>query len=390
MSQTKGALAGVRIVDLTDERGIYGAKMLADLGADVVRPEPPEGDPLRKKGPHREGTPKGCTSLWHAFFASNRRFFSVDLTDAQGRKELQTIVERADILLVCDGAFAFRELDLAQAQQRSANLVVVNTSSFGSDGPWKDFLAPDLVAGALGGSVATTGDHDTQPLKTFGDLNFMVSGAYTALAAMSALYSARETGAGQSVDVPVNACIASCLEHVFMFVWYHERMLSPTGPVMPRRGSLHWASTYDVMPAKGGSIMVTPMPDMMANLMWLVEEDLHGDLLDEKYMEPGNHREFVRKLMAQLRQFVASREVEQLFNEAQERHFPYGWVQGIDEVVHNPQLKARHWWVPYRTGNVATNGPGAPYHFSDTPWSLGDYAGPGADGELVLAEIGWE
>ena len=77
-------LSGVRVVDLTDERGIYG-KLLADLGADVVRPEPPEGDPLRQRGPMLQATNKdqqqqASASLWHAFFASNRHFFQVNLT----------------------------------------------------------------------------------------------------------------------------------------------------------------------------------------------------------------------------------------------------------------------------------------------------------------------
>ena len=65
---TAGPLAGVRIMDLTDETAIYGAKLLADLGADVVRPEPPDGDPLRHRGPFKDDV-----SLWHLFFASSRR-----------------------------------------------------------------------------------------------------------------------------------------------------------------------------------------------------------------------------------------------------------------------------------------------------------------------------
>lgn len=391
MSQTTGPLSGVRIVDLTDERAIYGAKLLADLGADVVRPEPPGGDPLRERGPHRQGTQAGCSSLWHAFFATNRRFFSVDLADQRGRDELQAVAEHADILLICDKAFGAEELDIERALDRSAGLIVVRTSSFGPVGPWKDYLAPDLIAGALGGAVATTGDADTSPLKTFGELNFMISGAYAAVAALSAFYSTRETGKGQLVEVPVNGCIASCLEHVLMMVWYHERIMSADGPVMPRRASLHWADSYDVMRAKGGSIMVTPMPDMMANLMWLVEEDLQGDLLDEKYTEePGRYAEFIEKLMARLADFVSSKDVAELFFEAQERHFPYGWVQRIDKVAANPQLEARSWWTTYRSGDVETKGPGTPYRFSETPWSIGDYAGPGAEGELVMRDIGWE
>ena len=99
--------------------------------------------------------------------------------------------------------------------------------SFGNEGPWSDFLAPDIVAGALGGAAATTGDVDTAPLKNFGELNFMISGSYAAIAALSALYSQRRTGQGQTAHLSVHECIASCLEHVFMFYFYHQTLNRP-------------------------------------------------------------------------------------------------------------------------------------------------------------------
>ena len=83
MAQEVGALSEGRIVDLTDERAIYGAKLLADMGADIVRPESPDGDPLRKRGPFCEDDANE-PSLWHAFFASNRRFVSLDLQTQSG------------------------------------------------------------------------------------------------------------------------------------------------------------------------------------------------------------------------------------------------------------------------------------------------------------------
>ena len=121
MPDQEGALTGVRIVDLTDERGIYGAKLLADLGADVVRPEPPEGDPLRSRGPHLASAPADQQSLWHAFFASNRRFFSVDLTIESGVNQLLALIDRAEIVLTCKGAFGVDEAQLEQALARRSD-----------------------------------------------------------------------------------------------------------------------------------------------------------------------------------------------------------------------------------------------------------------------------
>lgn len=385
----QGALKGVHVLDLTDERGIYGAKLLADLGADVVRPEPIGGDPLRARGPHLNDAEDGSSSLWHAFFASNRRFFSVEANSVEGRKQMSKLVARADIVLSCNGTFALEAANLSWAQQQRPELIVIDTSSFGPGGPWKDYLAPDLVAGALGGFNATTGDAATQPLKGFGDLNFMVSGAYIAIAALSALYHVRETGIGQQVDISVHECVVSCLEHVLMCYWYDE-LLPVTIPGLPRQGALHWSSAYTVMNAKKGSIMITPAPDMEAQIFWLVQEEAFEDLLEEKYTDPANVVETTKRLMEVLQNWVATKDAKELFFEGQARHSPYGLVLPIEGVGENPQLKSRDWWVNYQLESKLVKGPGAPYHFSETPWSMSEYGGPGADTETILADIGWE
>ena len=369
MPDQPSALGELRVLDLTDERAIYGAKLLADLGADVVRPEPPDGDPLRTRGPHVDGE-MSTSSLWYAFFASNRTTVRLDPATPTGEAKLARLVDRADVVLASDGAFGVQEAALADALAARPELVVIDTSSFGPDGPWRDYLAPDLVAGALGGAVATTGDADTPPLKTFGELNFVLSGTYTAIAALAAVNRVRTTGAGQRGHVPVHECIASCLEHVLMWYWYHERLPNSSGAALERRGSLHWSNAYVVMPAQGGTIMVTPTPSFDNQLVWLIEKDAHEDLLDPKYQEPENRRAFIRRMMAVLRAWVAKRDVEELFFEAQAHHAPYGWVLPVDKVAENPQLEARQWWTDYRVDGRDIRGPGTPYRLSATPWTL--------------------
>jgi len=379
---TESALNGLRVIDLTDERAIYGAKLLADLGADVVRPEPPTGDPLRQRGPRTESG----ESLWHAFFASSRRCFTVDPEDPAQRATLQRLVEQADIVLTCAGAFATDGVDLETARRLRPALVHVAVSSFGDDGPWRDLLAPDLVAGALGGAVAATGVPETTPLKTFGELNFMVSGIYAAIAALAGLSHARDTGEGQRVAVSVHECIASCLEQVLMLNWYGEAMGRTR--VQPRQGGTHWSMAFTVMPAKGGAIMATPLPDFDAQLAWLVEEDVHQDLLDEQYSQPENLPLYIARMMQVMREWIAEQDPETLFHKAQARHSPYGWVLPIERLADNPQLAARHWWVPHAIGDRTIDGPGAPYRFSATPWQRRDPKTTAAD--RILADLGWE
>ena len=182
----------MRVIDLTDDRGVYAGKLLGDLGAEVIRVEPEGGDPLRGRAPlHENGA-----SLWHAFFASSRQFTSGD-ADA-----VAALARSADIVLDCER--------LAEAEALLAanpGLVIVDVTSFGRSGPWRDFLAPGLVAEALGGVAATSGDVDTPPLKLYGDQYAFVAGVYAAIGALAALRHARESGEGQIVRLSVHEAL---------------------------------------------------------------------------------------------------------------------------------------------------------------------------------------
>lgn len=385
MSQNPSALNHVRIVDLTDEKCIYGAKLLADLGADTVRPEVTTGDPLRRRGPFDSQSQE---SLWFSFFCTNRRFFKVEPAQEADRIGLYQLVCHADIVLISPDHALSSCLDFDEVLQDSPNLIVVECSSFGPRGPWKDFLTTELISSALGGAAAPTGDFDTPPLKLTGDIVYMLSGVYTAIAAMAALNYRRDKQLGQKVAVSAHECIASSLEHVLMWYFYGRYFPNARGASLERRGSLHWTDMYHIMAAKNGSIMVTPTPNIDAQLAWLVEEDSYEDLLDPIYDEPGNRRAWLIRMMEILRNWVATKDVESLFFDAQKRHSPYGWVQKIDEVAKNPQLRARGWWNDYAIGDRSVRGVGSPYRFSSTP--VKTLASTRIDRtENVLAEIGW-
>lgn len=356
MPDSPGPLANVRVIDLTDDRAIYAGKLLADLGAQVTRVEPSGGDPLRERAPFHENG----ASLWHAYFASSRRF-----TGAES-ETISELGQSADIILDCE------RLDDPEALlEANPSLVIVDVTSFGRSGPWRDYQAPGLVAEALGGIAATSGDVDTPPLKLYGDQYAFVGGVYAAVGALAALNHARESGQGQIVRLSTHEALGSILEHVLMWAWYHELVPFADGPVLPRRGSLHWSNAYVVMQAIGGSIMITPTPDFSRQAAWLVEEGRGLELLDERFSDPANVAEMIDLTMSTLREWVATKEVEPFFHEAQARHHPYGWVMTTPEVAANPQLEARDWWTEYPVGDAVVKGPGAPYHFAETPWRIG-------------------
>ena len=356
-----GPLADVRVIDLSDDRAVYAGKLLGDLGAEVVRVEPGGGDPRRRRAPFHENG----ASLWHAFFASSRSF----QTEEPGT--VARLAQSADIILDCD-----RLADPEALLEANPSLVIVDVTSFGRSGPWRDYRAPGLVAEALGGIAATSGDADTPPLKLYGDQYAFVVGVYAAVGALAALRHARETGEGQIVRLAAHEALSTILEHVLMWAWHHEQVPFAAGPVLRRQGSLHWSNAYVVMQAVGGSIMITPTPDFSKQVAWLVEEGRGLELLDERFSDPANVAEMIQLTMQTLREWVGGKEVEPFFHEAQARHHPYGWVMTTPEVAGNPQLEARDWWTPYPVGDATVSGPGAPYHFSETPWRLGGAGSP--------------
>jgi crotonobetainyl-CoA:carnitine CoA-transferase CaiB-like acyl-CoA transferase len=144
-----------------------------------------------------------------------------------------------------------------------------------------------------------------------------------------------------------------------------------------------------VFNGRNGSIMVTPTPDWDAQLAWLIEEGVHEDLIDPRYSQPENLRERIMRTMQILETWVAGQDVEALFFAAQARHSPYGWVLPLERLADNPQLEARSWFVPYRTGEAEFKGPGAPMRFSATPWRMGPSTDAESDAQALLEEMGW-
>ena len=135
--------------------------------------------------------------------------------------------------------------------------------------------------------------------------------------------------------------------------------------------------------------MITPTPNIEAQLTWLIEEDAFEDLLDPMYMEPENVQLLIQRIMEVLTTWAGEKDVEALFLAAQERHAPYGWVLPIEKVAENPQLAFREWWQDYKIGAETIKGPGAPYHLSENPWQLQHHRHLNDNTDDILKEIGW-
>ena len=192
-------LEGLRVVDSTDQRGELGPRLLADLGAQVVKIEPPGGAPARRIGPRHEDH-----SLFWAVRNLNEDSVTVDLTAPDGEEGLRRLLSEADIWI--DGGWAGVER-LRRSAGELGQLVVVAVSDFGLDGPYRDYLGTDAVMVALSGMLFRAGVADLPPVVPPGQMAYDVAGIVAAWAALAGYWQRERTGRGELIDLSVmEAC----------------------------------------------------------------------------------------------------------------------------------------------------------------------------------------
>ena len=160
-------LSPYTVLDLTDDRGELASMVLGDLGADVIKVEPPMGSPSRRMGPFLEDAPEPEASLHFYAFNRNKRGITLDLATQAGRSALLRLAERADFLIESarPGEMAKLGLDFATIRQANSRIVHVAITAYGQDGPHAEFAASDLTLAAMGGPMSLQGDAGRAPVR---------------------------------------------------------------------------------------------------------------------------------------------------------------------------------------------------------------------------------
>mgnify|MGYP001346008257 CR=1 FL=1 len=197
-------LTGVRVVDLADEWGPLAGRVLGDLGADVVRVEPPGGAPSRRRPPF---APDGTTSLWFAYRNGNKRGATADLTTDAGRARLFGLLADSDVLIE-SGELKAAGIDPVELTNRFPRLIVCTITPFGLTGPYSDYVATDDVVVALSGWLATSGIPSKPPLLVPGSLASDAAAVIGVFASLCAYIQRERTGRGQHLDVSALESVA--------------------------------------------------------------------------------------------------------------------------------------------------------------------------------------
>jgi len=212
-----GMLAGLRVIEIADERAEYTGLLLAGLGAEVIKIEPPEGNATRRIGPFLEDRPGLERSLYYWNYNRAKKSVVLDLTEKPAAERLLRLLDGADILLdsSCGALNTALGLDRAALNARFPGLITARITPFGDDGPWADFKGSDLIHLALGGIMMNCGydpdpnmEYDTPPIAPQVWHAYHIAGEQLATGVIAAAINRHRTGLGQDVSVAVHEAVS--------------------------------------------------------------------------------------------------------------------------------------------------------------------------------------
>lgn len=335
---------GIRILDLSGEPGWLAGKILGDLGADVVKVEPPGGDPGRV-APFLGDVEDPERSLGWLALNTSKRGITLDTRVEKGRELLLRLAEGADVLLetYAPNTLDERGCGYETLRQRNPRLVGCAVTPFGQTGPWSGYRAHDLVVVALGGNALMTGDPDRPPVRCTMPTAYFHAAPEAALGIAMALYARDDTGRGQMVDVSMHECQLSTLV---------------TGPGMhahsprPRRRSgAVMGATREIWRAKDGWITFglrggqARIPNLVATVEYMAEEGMAPEWLRKKDWQAYNHNTLTQDEVGQLEAafgaFFATKTRRELYQQALERRMMLAPCNDAREISQQAQLRDR-------------------------------------------------
>ena len=360
-------LAGLKVLELARVlAGPFAGQILADLGADVIKVESPEGDGTRLWGPpwvEREG-PDGKVHREAAYYhACNRgkRSIVADFKRADDLTKVKQLAAEADVVLenFKSGSLDKFALDYASLAENNPRLVYCSITGFGHDGPRAHEAGYDFVIQGMSGFMSLTGEPDGAPVKMGISISDLSTGVWAANAIQAALLMRERTGKGQQVDMSLLDCSVALLSNQATYY-----LTSGENP--PRMGNAHaQVAPYGVFPVSDGHVILAPANDrLFVKLMTLLGRD---DLTqDARFVTNGLRVENAATLDAEIAKASAQWSKSDLIGACHEAGVPAGPINNLDEVFADPQVVARS----MRVDLGGMPGVRSPFNFSDAELAL--------------------
>jgi benzylsuccinate CoA-transferase BbsF subunit len=359
------ALGQHRVLDLSGALGAYGGKLLADLGADVIRVEPPGVNDLAGMLPVTGGH-----SLARLYLEMGKRSVTLDLDTADGQAMLRRLVQDADVLFegLPPGYLAERGLDWEALHALNPRLVQVSVTPFGQSGPYREWQAEDLTLWALSGMLQVSGYPDRPPRIPGAHLSHYFIGAVGAVGTVAALHARELTGRGQQVDVSAHEVLVTAASGL-------PAGLEALGAVRKRAGSRALgAAPWGYYQCRDRLICLLALfPDHWDTLAaWIHEETGIAEVLDSRFKGSAATRyAFVDEITGHINALTGQYGADEFCVLAQARGVPAAPVNSATDTLKDPHLAAQDYWVDIDQPGVGRiRWPGAPYKLSETPWAV--------------------
>jgi benzylsuccinate CoA-transferase BbsE subunit len=359
----KDLLHGLTVIDLADGGAAFCGKLLGDLGARVIKIEPPRGAAGRSKPPFVQSTNGDRKSLSYIYFNADKSAVSLSLSHPDGIRIFHRLLKKADIVVESFTPGYLDQLGIGYDTiiAEYPELIMASISGFGQSGPNKSHVSCDLIAAATGGLAYITGSSRTPPRAPVGEQSYYAASLYAAIGILLALQGRRISGRGSHIDISLQEAALGILDHV-MPRYFHE------SEVATRRGGRHWDNLFAVLPCKDGYIHLTPLLNWDTLVEWLDSEDMARDLMAPKWRDESYRVTRVDHIIEVMTGWTRLHTVQELFERGQLMGFPWAPVYSLDGVVSNPQLEDREFWtrIAGEDPTSAIRFPGMPYKFNST------------------------
>ena len=379
-------LPGFRVLDLASSMGAFCGKLLRDLGMDVIKVEPPGGDPTRSEPPFAKGREHREGSLRFAYLNAGKRSITLDITKDSGRRLLLDLVERSDIVLESfePGYLNAHNLGYEVLLERRPKLILVSLTGFGQDGPYAQYKTPDIVGTAMGGLLYISGDPTLTPCNPPETQSYYYASLFAAYGAMLSLWQRETRGIGAYIDVSIQASMA-LHEHVAF-------NYSAEGRVMKRGGSQHQHNApANLFQCKNGWIALFVTQNHWP-LLLKVWEDHPSELDDPKWINSNLRRTHADYINAQVTSYTSRFLKEDLAELLQKQGIPGLPVNSPSDFMKDPHIQARGFFSTVTHPVLGSfSQPGSPFVFD------GKRAAPSSaplmgqhNDEVLCGELGLE
>jgi len=364
--EQEGALSGYRVLDLTDSKGAYCTKLLADLGADVIKIERPEGDPGRGIPPFIDDVPHPEKSLYFLHRNANKRGITLKLDIPAGRSILKKLVKTADVLVENSPPDYMSRLGLDYSVLSKINpaLIIASITEFGHSGPYKDRKGSNLVDFAMSGIMITSGYPGKEPCLLPGSPAYDAASVHASVSIVAAIYMRGTTGQGQYIDTSVHVT-----SRMGLYPWIvpnYSYALNPEGPP-PTSETRMGASIYPVYPCRDGFIRVIALTPRQWDALVRV-------LGNPEVLSTPEWRDFIYRignaddLYALMLEFTEKYTMLELFEAGRREGVPIAPILDIADFYNSPHTKAREFFVEVEHPVAGkADYPGPPYKWTETP-----------------------